>query len=166
MNLGPPEIAAALPHRYPILLLDRLTEIVPGERLTALKAVTYAESWYAADLGAVAPGPEAYPVVLLVESWCQAAALLVAWDRPNPDVRTGAVMLGGAINGVEFGGDTRPGDVVEHRVRMLRATADAAILTGESVVAGEPVLKVAQFVMAMRPIDVLRPSLAGAGEPR
>ncbi|KJS54227.1 3-hydroxyacyl-ACP dehydratase FabZ family protein [Streptomyces rubellomurinus] len=154
---GQVEIRGRLPHRFPMLLVDRVLDVEPGQRITAIKAVTCNEPWYA-ELGPDTP-PEGfgYPQSLLVESWCQSAGLLGTWDDPNPDVLSGKVMLFGSMSGVQFHGQVLPGDVLEHRVRVSRAVGDTVIFEGESLVDGQPVLTVASVVVAMRPAEVLRP---------
>jgi 3-hydroxyacyl-[acyl-carrier-protein] dehydratase len=145
-----------LPHRYPMLLVDRVTDIVPGKRLTAVKAVAGNEPWYQGLADGAEPGAYAYPKVLLVESWCQAAGVLATWDRPNPDVLSGDVMLFGSLNSITFGASVLPGSVVEHRVQLVRALGDTLVFEGDSVVGQRQVLTVGQVLMAMRPADSLR----------
>ncbi|KUJ66205.1 beta-hydroxyacyl-ACP dehydratase [Streptomyces albus subsp. albus] len=155
------EIKRVLPHRFPMLLVDRVTELVPGERLTALKAVSVNEPWYE-KLGDKAAEEEYhYPSVLLVESWCQSAGVLVAWEDPNPDVLSGQVMLFGGISDVEFPHPVRPGDVVEHRVTLSRSFGDTIIFEGESVVGDQVVLRVDRVTMAMRPASELTGAAPG-----
>ncbi|KJS52820.1 3-hydroxyacyl-ACP dehydratase FabZ family protein [Streptomyces rubellomurinus] len=148
-------IKRVLPHRYPMLLVDRVDDLVPGERLTARKAVTANEPWYQ-DLPEGADDREhAYPSVLLVESWCQAAGVLAAWDLPNPDVLTGQVMLFGGIADVVFHHPVLPGDVLVHHVRLVRSFSDTVIFEGEAAVDGRTVLEIGRVVMAMRPATEL-----------
>lgn len=154
-------IAAVLPHRYPMLLVDRVLSIEPGKTLRACKAVTVNEPCY--DGVAGQPGADvAYPPVLLVESWCQAAGVLAAWDEPNPDVRSGSVMLFGSIADLVFGSPVLPGSLLEHEVRVVRALTDTLVCEGETTVDGERVLTVGRVVMALRPASVLEEA-AGAG---
>ncbi|WP_231591021.1 3-hydroxyacyl-ACP dehydratase FabZ family protein [Saccharothrix sp. ST-888] len=154
-------IKRILPHRYPMLLVDRVDELVPGERLTARKAVTANEPWYRELSAGATDEQHAYPPVLLVESWCQAAGVLAAWDTPNPDVLAGQVMLFGSISEVVFHRPVLPGDVLEHRIRLVRALSDTVIFEGEALVDGEPVLEVGRVVMAMRPATELTEAAAG-----
>ncbi|WP_431044257.1 3-hydroxyacyl-ACP dehydratase FabZ family protein [Streptomyces sp. P1-3] len=155
------DIKRVLPHRYPMLLVDRVTELVPNERLTALKAVTANEPWYA-ELADEAPDAEyAYPPVLLVESWCQAAGTLVTWENPNPDVLSGRVMLFAGVSDAEFVRPVLPGDVVEHRVRLSRSIGDAVVFEGESAVGGEVVMRIERVTMAMRPASELTGAAPG-----
>ncbi|MGV4987393.1 3-hydroxyacyl-ACP dehydratase FabZ family protein [Streptomyces sp. NRAIS4] len=154
---GQREIRARLPHRFPMLLVDRLVDVVPGERLVALKAVTCNEPWYE-KLGPETPDEDfAYPPALLVESWCQAAGVLATWDAPNPDVLSGQVMLFGGMTGVAFHRPVLPGEVLEHRVRLERRVDDTVLFEGECRSAGEPVMTVERIVMAFRPASALRP---------
>lgn len=150
-------IKRLLPHRYPMLLVDRVLELVPGESLVAIKAVTCNEPWYQALDDAASVEQFGYPPTLLVESWGQAAGLLAV--QPDADTEpAGQVMLAGAMSGVEFLRPVHPGDVLEHRVRMVRALSDAVIFEGESLVGREVVMRLSHMVMAFRPGDRLRPA--------
>lgn len=139
-------IEKLLPHRPPMLLVDEVVEAVPGERLTARMSVTGDEPCFE---GADPQGP--YPSVLLIESWCQAAGVLVTWDSPNPDVLTGDVMLFGGMSGLELTAPVHRGDVVEHEVRTVRLLSDSAVVTGRSTVGGRTVMSVGSVIMARRP---------------
>lgn len=153
-------IRAVLPHRHPMLLVDRVLHLEPGVGLRAIKAVTASEPWYAAldqDPARPVTGPDyAYPHALLVESWCQAAGVLATWARPHPDVRTGRVMLFGAISAITFGAPVLPGDVLEHRVVLDREVGDTVIFSGSALVDGTPVMTVGRVVVAFRPAESLR----------
>jgi 3-hydroxyacyl-[acyl-carrier-protein] dehydratase len=147
--IGVEEIKAIIPHRYPILLVDRVDDVVPGEWLVARKAITAAEGCYrdARDW--------AYPLSLLLESWAQAAVLLACWDTPNPDVVTGKVELATGIRGVRVAGHALPGDVLVHRVAVVRAVDDAVIVSGTTHVDDREVLSVDRFTVALRDLSVL-----------
>lgn len=155
MNIGQRRIKQTIPHRFPILLVDRVLEVVPGERLRAVKAVTGAEPVYA-DLPLDAPeSAYAYPVPLLIESWAQAAVLLAVWQTPNPDVLAGKVELAGAINDIRVHAPVFPGSVVEHQAEIVKAIGDTSILAGRTLCDGEPVLEINHFVLALRDISAL-----------
>ncbi|MBX7553609.1 beta-hydroxyacyl-ACP dehydratase [Streptomyces sp. tea 10] len=156
--IGQREIRARLPHRFPMLLVDRLTEVVPGERLVALKAVSCNEPWYEKQGPDSAEEDFAYPSSLLVESWCQAAGVLATWDEPNPDVLKGRVMLFGGMTGVEFHRPVLPGEVLTHRVRQSHLIDDNVLFEGESLSGDETVMTVERIVMAFRPASALRPA--------
>lgn len=102
-------IKNTIPHRFPILLVDRIGEVVPGARMTAYKAISGNEPCYAQLGQHAAPADYAYPIAFVVESWAQSAVLLSTWEQPNPDVLAGKVELAGAINDVVFDGQAYPG---------------------------------------------------------
>jgi len=91
VSIGPLDIRrvmAALPHRYPMLLVDRVEELVLNERIVAIKAVTINEQFFAGHF----PGRPIMPGVLIVEALAQAAGVLAAWKssssrsaRPSPN---------------------------------------------------------------------------------
>ncbi|MEU8241039.1 beta-hydroxyacyl-ACP dehydratase [Actinoplanes missouriensis] len=137
------DVHAVLPHRFPMLLVDRVDTLVPGERVSARKAISLGEPWYTAAAG----GDLAYPPALLLESWVQAGAILMSGGVPFAE--QDALMLG-AVSGVEFGGPVRPGDVVVHDVRLVRLAAGTAIVEGTAQVDGRAVLTVRQAVLAVR----------------
>ena len=160
------DVLAALPHRFPILLVDRVREVVPGERLTAVKVVSLNEPWYA---GVASTGtPPAYPRTLLIESWGQAAALLAGVEKPQESDSTalgsdtGSTPLFGSVTGLRFHRPVHPGDVLIHRVRLAKRMGDNLIFEGDTLCDGEPVITVQRMVLAFRPADVLRPPAAAA----
>ncbi len=138
-------ISRLLPHRYPVLLVDRVVDVVPGESLTALKAVSANEPWHG--------GTGDFPPTLLVESWCQAAVLLASWDRPSPD----RVVLLGAMADVEFHRPVTPGCVVRHSVTILDARGDTVAFTGRSTVDDHVVMTVGRVLTTARDAADLRP---------
>ncbi|WP_051772234.1 3-hydroxyacyl-ACP dehydratase FabZ family protein [Saccharothrix sp. NRRL B-16314] len=140
-------VRAVLPHRFPMLLLDRVLEVRPGQGLTAVKAITVDEPWYSEG------GDPGYPPVLLIESWGQAAGVLALLSEPGTELLDGRVMLFGSMSGVRVHRRVLPGDVLEHRVEVFRSLGDTVIFEGECVAAGEPVLTVNRMVMAFRAPD-------------
>jgi 3-hydroxyacyl-[acyl-carrier-protein] dehydratase len=164
MTGGCAGIRQALAHRFPMLLLDRVVEVAAGDRLTALKAVTGNEPWYQ-DLPDGAG--DDYPAVLVVESWCQAAAVLAGHKSPRLAAQAGLVPLFGALSAAVLTGRVRPGDVLVHQVRQIRAVEDTVIFEGESLVGGTAVLTVARLVIAWRPAAGIAAAAAAtpAGQP-
>ncbi|MFI6096981.1 3-hydroxyacyl-ACP dehydratase FabZ family protein [Lentzea sp. NPDC051213] len=141
------DIRTLLPHRYPMLLVDRVTELVAGSRITAIKAVTCNEPWYARLTN---DDDHGYPEMLLVESWMQAAGLLILL-APGRSTTPGEVMLAGRLSGVEFHRQVLPGDVLRHDVRMVKDLAHTVMVEGECTVDGAPVLTVSRALLAFRP---------------
>ncbi|MFB6889890.1 hypothetical protein ACFCX4_11310 [Kitasatospora sp. NPDC056327] len=156
-------VAGIIPHRYPILLVDRVTRLDPDRTLTAVKAVTANEPCYAGLTEDHGPHRYHYPRPLLAESWAQAAVLLACWNTPNPDVTTGKVELAGAFDDIAFHRPVTPGDLLEHHVRVVRAVGDSTILAGGTRVAGRPVADFGHFIVTLRPLaDLLAPAAPAA----
>jgi 3-hydroxyacyl-[acyl-carrier-protein] dehydratase len=151
-------IRRVLPHRYPILLVDRVLELEPGRRLVSVKAVTCNEPCYA-RLGADAGEDElAYPATLLVESWIQSAGVLAGSIHVTAQPDDDQVMLAGALNGVEFHRRVYPGDLVRHDVQLSRALGETLLFEGSSSVGDEVVATFDRCVVAYRPAAQLRVS--------
>jgi 3-hydroxymyristoyl/3-hydroxydecanoyl-(acyl carrier protein) dehydratase len=150
-EFGIETIRELLPHRYPMLLLDRVCDLVPGETVTATKAVRGDEPWYRDG-----DRDRAYPPALVIESWCQAAGVLAVRDTPDLSVPAGRVLLLGSMTGVGLFGPVLPGDVLEHRVRLATAIGDTAAFAGESLVDGRVVLSVRRLMVTSRQAGELR----------
>jgi 3-hydroxyacyl-[acyl-carrier-protein] dehydratase len=103
--LGRREIEQILPHREPFLLLDEVTEIVPGERVVARKLVREDE-WY---LAGHFPGRPIMPGVLMLEAMAQAGAVAVLSQPEN----RGKLALFAGIDDVRFKRLVVPGDELE-----------------------------------------------------
>ena len=71
-GFGIDEVMRRLPHRYPMLMVDRVLECVAGERIVALKNVTMNEEFFAGHF----PGRPVMPGVLILEAMAQAAGIL------------------------------------------------------------------------------------------
>src|SRR5262245_44162196 len=97
------EIEGILPHRDPFLLLDEVTELVPGERVVARRTVTDA------DCAGHFPGNPIMPGVKIVEALAQCGAVAVLSQPEN----RGKLALFGGIEDVRFKRIVRPGDVLE-----------------------------------------------------
>lgn len=155
--IGQHELKPILPHRYPMLLVDRVDSVEVGRGLVATKAISCNEPWFQ-DIPDDAPeSAYAYPVPLVIESWCQSAGILALWGRdepPNPDTE---VMLFGAISDVEVHRSVFPGDILTHRVRLTRTIGETIVFEGECLIGSETVLDIASIVVTTRPADVLRP---------
>src|SRR3954452_23873355 len=100
--LGRAEIEEILPHRDPFLLLDEVLELVPGERVLALKTVTEE------DCAGHFPGNPIMPGVKMVEALAQCGAVAVLSQPENE----GKLALFAGIDDVRFKRIVRPGDVL------------------------------------------------------
>jgi len=141
-----------------MLLIDRVNTDAGCGELTAIKAVTCNEPWYADIPDELGEAAYDYPDVLVLESWCQAAGVLAARSAA-PGNR---VMLFGGVSDVRFSGRVRPGDTLEHRVRQLLALDSTAVFEGECLVGGQAVMTVGRLVIASRPPAELRDHAAAA----
>ncbi len=98
------ELESIIPHREPFLLLDEVTELIPGEKVVARKQVREDE-WY---LAGHFPGNPIMPGVLMVEALAQAGAVAVLSEDEN----RGKLVLFAGIDGVRFKRIVRPGDTL------------------------------------------------------
>ena len=77
--LGIKEIQEILPHRHPFLLVDRIEELVPGERAVGYKSVTFTEPFFAGHF----PGEPVMPGVLIIEALAQTGAVAILVKEEN-----------------------------------------------------------------------------------
>ena len=148
--IGVAEIKRLLPHRYPMLLVDRAMWTGDGT-LLVVKAITCNEPWYD-DIGD--DDDHGYPATLLIESWMQAAGVVLCLTG-EVDVPAGHVMLAGKLSGLTFGRRVVPGDVLHHDVRVVRVVPGTVIVSGETTVGGEVVLSLERVMLAFRPAGTL-----------
>ena len=145
------QIKRLLPHRYPMLLVDSVADLQPGRSIRAVKTITLNEACYhrlqPAGDGTIAA---AYPPSLLIESFCQAAGILLLESRSFSYDPSTDVMLFGSLSHCLFERDALPGDTVEHHAVIHKAFTDAAICGGEIRVRGERIATIEQVVVALR----------------
>lgn len=111
------EILEHLPHRYPMLLIDRVLDVVPGERIVALKNVSVNEPFFPGHY----PHHPVMPGVLIVEALAQAAAILSFKTMGGkPDDKSVYYFVG--IDGARFKRPVSPGDqlILEVSIRANR----------------------------------------------
>ena len=108
------EIMQLIPHRYPILLVDRLLELEPGERAVGLKNVTFNEPHFQGHF----PGWPVMPGVLIVEAMAQTAACLVV--KTLGEEAKGKIVYFMTIDGAKFRKPVVPGDVLHLKVEKLK----------------------------------------------
>lgn len=108
------QILEYLPHRYPILLVDRVIEVVPGERITALKNVTVNEPFFPGHY----PHHPVMPGVLMIEALAQTAAILSFKTMGGkPDDKSVYYFVG--IDGARFKRPVGPGDQLVMEVSIV-----------------------------------------------
>lgn len=106
------EILQLLPHRYPFLMLDRILECTPGQRVLALKNVSMNEPWCQGHF----PGMPLMPGVLIVEAIAQACGVIAL--TAHPDFKGKAVYLA-ALDGFRFRKPVVPGDQLRIAVEKV-----------------------------------------------
>ncbi|MBM3391474.1 MAG: 3-hydroxyacyl-ACP dehydratase FabZ [Betaproteobacteria bacterium] len=111
------EILEYLPHRYPMLLVDRVIEVVPGERIVAIKNVTYNEPFFPGHY----PHHSVMPGVLVIEAMAQAAALL-SFKTMGGKSDDQSVYYFVGIDGARFKRPVTPGDqlVLEVSIHSIK----------------------------------------------
>ena len=141
------QILKQLPHRYPFLLVDRVTSIEKGQRIVALKNVSMNEPFFTGHF----PHRPVMPGVLILEAMAQAAALL-SFDTQGvtPDDKTVYYFAG--IDGARFKRPVEPGDQLVMEVTLERARAGIFKFKGISRVDGEVACE-AELMCTMRRID-------------
>lgn len=123
-------ILSMLPHRYPILLVDRVLEIEPRKKIKALKNVTINEPFFNGHF----PGHPVMPGVLLVEGMAQAGGLLLLYDRTGHDDQ---LMYFMGIEKAKFRRPVVPGDQIHYEVSVLRLRENYCKLDGRVMVDGK-----------------------------
>jgi len=126
------EIRRFLAHRYPFLLVDRVTQFESGKSLTAIKNVTINEPFFNGHF----PDQPIMPGVLIIEAMAQATGLLgfrTMGEEPQTDVLY--ILVG--VDKVKFKKQVVPGDQLELRAEVLRQKGTMWIFKTEARVNGE-----------------------------
>jgi 3-hydroxyacyl-[acyl-carrier-protein] dehydratase len=138
------EILEHLPHRYPILLVDRVLELVPGERIRALKNVTYNEPFFPGHY----PHHPVMPGVLIVEAMAQTAAVLSFKTMGSkPDGKSVYYFVG--IDGARFKKPVSPGDQLILEVSIITTKRGIWKYAGVAKVDGQTVAE-AELMCTLR----------------
>ena len=134
MKMDIQEIMRKLPHRYPFILVDRVLEVVPGERVVALKNVTINEPFFVGHF----PGHPVMPGVLIVEALAQACAILVfaTLDAKESD---GKLFYFAGIDATRFKKPVVPGDQLRLEGTMGRSKRGVGKFTARALVDGQVV---------------------------
>jgi 3-hydroxyacyl-[acyl-carrier-protein] dehydratase len=109
------EIMEYLPHRYPFLLVDRVTEFVPRKSIRGLKNVTMNEPFFPGHF----PGYPVMPGVLVIEALAQIASIL-AWKMLGRMPGGGALIFFAGIDNARFRRPVLPGDQLILEAEVLR----------------------------------------------
>ncbi|EPC84624.1 3-hydroxyacyl-ACP dehydratase FabZ, partial [Lacticaseibacillus paracasei] len=134
------EIQAILPHRYPMLMVDRVLDLKPGESVVAQKNVSINEQIFQGHF----PGNPIFPGVLQIEAMAQAGAIALL---SMPDFKGKTAYLGG-IKKAKFRHMVRPGDVLRIEVTLEKLIDNAGLGKGKIYV-GENMASSADLVFAI-----------------
>ncbi len=138
------EILKMIPHRYPILLVDKVKEIVAGESCVGIKNVTFNEPHFMGHF----PNHPVMPGVLIIEAMAQTAAVLVV-ETVGQAQAGGKIVYFTSIDGAKFRRPVVPGDVVELHLKVLQNRKNLWKFTGEAIVDGNKVAEATIAAMLM-----------------
>ena len=119
-----------LPHRYPFILVDRILNLVPGEKITALKNVTINEPFFRGHF----PSHPIMPGVLIVEAMAQAAGVLALESVPAE--KRGAPVFFMGLDKVKFRKPVVPGDQLIFEVQIIKFRSKVVKACGKAFVEG------------------------------
>jgi 3-hydroxyacyl-[acyl-carrier-protein] dehydratase len=122
------KIMNLLPHRYPFIMIDRILELVPGEKVVALKNVTINEPFFQGHF----PGSPIMPGVLMIEAMGQAGAVLAAESLPEEE--QGSLIYFMGINKVKFRKPVVPGDQIIFELKFLKQRSKVFKMSGVAFV--------------------------------
>ena len=138
------EIKAYLPHRYPLLLVDRVLSYEENKSITAIKNVTVNEEFFNGHF----PHKPVMPGVLMIEALAQAAALLSFLTMGKKPDSTSVVYFVG-IDGARFKRPVGPGDQLRMEVEIIRSSRGIYKFKARGTVDGETALE-AELMCTMR----------------
>ncbi len=134
MSLGPLDIGrvmAALPHRYPLLLVDRVEDLILDTSITAIKAVSMNEQFFQGHF----PGRPIMPGVLIVEAMAQAAGILAVESLGLAG--SGKLVYFMAIDGAKFRKPVEPGVLLKLEVTFVQKRSSVCKFSGRALVDGQ-----------------------------
>lgn len=135
-----------LPHRYPILLVDRVLEIESGVRIKAIKNVSINEPYFVGHF----PHRPVMPGVLMLEALAQAAALL-SFESAGKEPDDKSVYYFAGIDGARFKRPVEPGDQLLLEVTLVRAKSGLYKFAARASVDGELAVE-AELMCTMRQV--------------
>ncbi|MEA2336954.1 MAG: 3-hydroxyacyl-[acyl-carrier-protein] dehydratase [Thermoanaerobaculia bacterium] len=140
------EIMKLLPHRYPMLLVDRVIEIDDdGKRIVGLKNVSANEQFFQGHF----PGNPVMPGVLIVEAMAQCAAILGLREMPDREKK---LFLFGGVDKARFRRPVVPGDQLKLECTVLQRRSTSVKISGKATVDGQLVAEAELFsVLIDRP---------------
>ncbi len=132
MIMNVEEIQKIIPHRYPFLLLDRVTKVVENELLVGYKNVTIGDQIFQGHF----PGHPIYPGVMILEGMAQAGGILAfkSMTDLSEDEVANKVVYFMSIDKAKFRNPVTPGDRLEYRINVIKHRGNIWVLKGEAYV--------------------------------
>jgi len=125
------EIQKILPHRYPFLLVDKVTEMIEGDNVVAYKNISISEPVFQGHF----PGHPIYPGVMILEGMAQAGGILALKSSGLSDEEIKQkVIYFMSIDGAKFRSPVKPGDKLEYRIKVLKLRKNLIVLDGKAYV--------------------------------
>ncbi len=134
MEMDITKILDFLPHRYPMLLVDRILESEPGKSIVGLKNVTINEPFFQGHF----PGHPIMPGVLIIEAMAQVGGMLMMDTVENPNDKVVYFM---SMDKVKFRRPVVPGDQLRLELELLRAGSKRCQMRGVGFVDGAKVVE-------------------------
>lgn len=129
MQLDIHEIKKVLPHRYPFLLVDRITDMEPGKYAKGYKCVSVNEPFFQGHF----PDYPVMPGVLILEAMAQTGGCAILYDEEN----RGKIALFGGVKKCRFRREVMPGDVLDLSCEITAVRGEAGFGKGIAMVDGE-----------------------------
>jgi len=131
MTLDVMQIQEIIPHRYPFLLLDRVTALTPNENIIGYKNVTIGDNIFQGHF----PGHPIYPGVMILEGMAQAGGILAfkSMDMTTEEAEQKVVYFM-SIDKAKFRAPVKPGDKLEYRISVIKQKGPIWVLKGEAFV--------------------------------
>ena len=125
------EIQEIIPHRYPFLLVDRITEVVKNENLIGYKNVSISEPVFQGHF----PGHPIYPGVMILEGMAQAGGILAFQSMEmTKEEAAEKVVYFMSIDKAKFRAPVKPGDKLEYHISVIKNKGAIWVLKGEAFV--------------------------------
>jgi len=156
LSLDFEEVRRLLPQSHPFLMVDRVPELVPGERIVAQKNISGNETFFEGHF----PGMAIMPAALILESLAQATILLVRksaeLSAPPDAAADPSVYLFGSVH-ARMQRPVFPGDVMKLEVRLLKLYGEGGAADGTASVDGKPCTQAEMYFSKVRLADFRKP---------
>ncbi len=127
------EISKILPHKYPFLLVDRVTALTSGESIEAYKNISISDHVFQGHF----PGHPIYPGVLIIEGMAQAGGVLAFKSVDDESEFANKVVYFMSIDKAKFRNPVLPGDKLEYKLSVIKHKGNIWVLDGKAYVDGK-----------------------------